>query len=205
MWYWTETQSLGIAFASWVLQQDGLRVPPFDVHAAGDGHLQSLGLNQANWRAWIGAVVHAEDQFAEDMSAYDLRTITTDERRQIERSDEQRNPVACWLGSPEIRKALLDLWRTYQPIGEAWAREMTSTKRHSRISAGQERRLWRQLKPFHDRLPSLHVYPVDYARGVALAIPPASCVVGIGAPDPDGRAYVDLITAAAQDLADAPH
>jgi hypothetical protein len=205
MWHWTETHSLPAGFATWVLQRDGLGVPPFDAHPPGAGRLQSLGLDQSSWRTWIEAIVHAEDQLGGAMSGYDLRVVTPDERREITRFDERRDPVACWVGDADIQSSLEELWRTYQPIGEAWARALTSTKRHSRISPGQERRLWRQLKPFHDRLATLHVYPVEYVQLVALPIPPVSCVVGIGPPDPDGRVYVDLVIAAARELATMGH
>ena len=148
----------------------------------------------------MAAIVHAEDELGMATSAYDLRSITMDGRREIKRLDDRRDPIACWVGEPAIGSALVGLWRTYQPIGESWARTLTSTKRQARISAAQERRLWRQLAPFHSRLPTLHVYTVDYVRLVALPIPPISTVVGIGARDPEGRTYVSLVTAAAQEL-----
>ncbi|MBF6605704.1 MAG: hypothetical protein IVW53_09015 [Chloroflexi bacterium] len=201
MWHWTEAYSQAAGFATWVLKRDGLRVPPFDVHPPGDRVLRSLGLDEAAWGAWIEAIVRAEDRSAEAMSAIDLRLITPRERRDLKELYDRCSPVASWVGDAHILSTLEGLWGTYQPIGEAWARTISSTRRHSRISAGQERRLWRQLQPFHDRLPTLHVYLVDYVQLVALPIPPISCVVGIGAPDPEGRAYVDLVTAAAGELA----
>ena len=42
-----------INFCFWVLQVDGLRVPPFDQHQGGDGALRDLGLTEASWRAWF--------------------------------------------------------------------------------------------------------------------------------------------------------
>jgi hypothetical protein len=200
MWHWTESHSLAAGFATWVLQRDGLRVPPFDAHPEGNGRLRAIGLDEPSWRGWMAAIVQAEDALGGAVSAHDLRSITTDERREIKRLDDRRDPIACWVGEPAIGSALVDLWRTYQPIGESWARALTSTKRQARISPAQERRLWRQLTPFHSRLPTLHVYIVDYVRLVAMPVPPISTVVGIGALDPEGRTYVDLVTAAAEEL-----
>lgn len=199
--YWTENHSLSVGFAIWALQRDGLRVPPFDSHPPGDTILQSAGLRESEWRSWVQTIIHAENQVAGAISTIDLRTISAVKRVEIEMIDASRDPIACWVGAPGMETELERLWRTYQPIGEGWVRRMTSQTRHSRISADQDRRLWRELRRFHDRLPPMRVYLVEYGQLVAIPIPPASCVIGIGAPDPDGRAYVDLIVAAARSLA----
>jgi hypothetical protein len=201
MWHWTESYSVAVGFATWILQRDGLHVPPFDAHAPGDGELRSVGLNGFEWSAWLAEIVGIEDQAGEAASAPDLRAARAEELDEIKRLDDRRNPVECWPGAEEIHGRLEKLWTIYQPFGEGWVRTMTSAKRHSRISAGQERRLWRQLGPFRGGLPTLHVYVVDYPRVVAMPILPVSCVVGLGASDPDGRGYVDLVTAAARELA----
>ncbi len=45
-----------MAFVVWVLMDDGLRVPPFDVHPDGSGRLRSLGLDNRVWRRWLTEV-----------------------------------------------------------------------------------------------------------------------------------------------------
>ncbi len=47
----------GINFCIWVLQRDGLAVPPFDRHPPGDGSLQALGLNAGLWLSWFTETV----------------------------------------------------------------------------------------------------------------------------------------------------
>jgi hypothetical protein len=42
-----------INFCIWVLEQDGLQVPPFDQHPDGDGTLRSLLLSATDWQQWV--------------------------------------------------------------------------------------------------------------------------------------------------------
>ncbi len=51
-----------IDFCIWVLEQDGLRVPPFDQHPAGDGSLQANGLTPEEWRSWLTKTALLRDQ-----------------------------------------------------------------------------------------------------------------------------------------------
>lgn len=51
-----------IDFCVWVLEQDGLRVPPFDQHPDGDGSLRSRGMTAEAWRAWIKRTALLIDQ-----------------------------------------------------------------------------------------------------------------------------------------------
>jgi hypothetical protein len=78
---------------------------------------------------------------------------------------------------------------------------VTSAKRRSRITAAEERRLWRRLEPLHDRLATLRVYPVHYNHRAELAIPPDSCVVATSARDIEGKSYADSVFEAARQLA----
>ena len=49
-------------FCLWVLQVDGLRVPPFDQHPDGDGSLRAIGLTAENWQAWFLRVIDPEQR-----------------------------------------------------------------------------------------------------------------------------------------------
>jgi hypothetical protein len=201
MRYWTESNSLAVGFAIWVLQRDGLRVPPFDVHADGDGQLRSIGLDGPTWSTWVAEIVTAELGLGQAVLAHHFATISDDARRKITRMQERASPIECWGGSSQIGNALEGLWDAYHPIGEAWARTLTSVARNSRISTAQERRLQHQLEQLGGVLPTLHIYLADYVDVVALALPPASCVVGVGPRDAEGRKFVDEVTRAARALA----
>lgn len=196
---WTEVPSLGVGFAVWILERDGLCVRPFDAHSDGDGQLQALGLHETNWSPWLKAIVDAESAFTEYLSSHDIRTLDMSQREEIRRLDEQRHPIGRWAGSLELRAVLAELWSSYRPIGEAWVSDLSAGKRHTRLPPSQERSLWRRLQPMHLGLATLRVYPVSYRRVVAVAIPPDSCVVGIGTV-PTAASYVEAVTSAAQDL-----
>lgn len=45
-----------IDFCIWVLEQDGLQVPPFDQHPEGDRALRSLLLSATDWQQWVTKV-----------------------------------------------------------------------------------------------------------------------------------------------------
>ena len=51
-----------VDFCIWVLEQDGLQVPPFDCHSAGDGRLQARGMDADAWRLWVKRIVLLLDQ-----------------------------------------------------------------------------------------------------------------------------------------------
>ena len=53
--------NLKIDFCVWVLEVDGLRIPPFDKHQGGNKLLQAEGFNADTWREWISRVVATQD------------------------------------------------------------------------------------------------------------------------------------------------
>lgn len=60
---WAIDQSFNtfVDFCIWVLEIDGLQVPPFDQHPEGNRILQNQGLNADNWRQWLATVVALQD------------------------------------------------------------------------------------------------------------------------------------------------
>lgn len=51
-----------VDFCIWLLEVDGLQVPPFNLHSGGDRSLQARGLTPALWSAWFRRVVLLGDQ-----------------------------------------------------------------------------------------------------------------------------------------------
>lgn len=82
-WALKESFSPEIDFCIWVLEGDGLRVPPFDRHAEGDGSLRARSMNAPAWQSWVTRIVllldqrllwHIEDQqssVAENVDAFE--------------------------------------------------------------------------------------------------------------------------------------
>lgn len=50
-----------VDFCVWVLEVDGLQVPPFTHHADGNGQLRAQGLTRSDWQQWISRVVVCRD------------------------------------------------------------------------------------------------------------------------------------------------
>jgi hypothetical protein len=53
-----------VDFCIWVLEADGLHVPPFDHHPSGGGPLQAAGLHAEEWWSWFKFVVNLQHQQA---------------------------------------------------------------------------------------------------------------------------------------------
>jgi hypothetical protein len=52
-WHYRQGSDPAVDFCLWVLQVDGLHVPPFDQHPDGDGSLRALGLTEDSWQTWF--------------------------------------------------------------------------------------------------------------------------------------------------------
>ena len=93
-----------------------------------------------------------------------------------------------------------ELWVDYQPEGERWKWDMTSGPRsvRNRLAPHAQRWLWKALVPFHDRLPTISVFLVDYAAPVVVVVPPTTCLI---APASASADYARQVLAAAEQLA----
>lgn len=111
-------------------------------------------------------------------------------------------PVTLCPGTPELRARLEELWVNYQPKGERWKWDMTSGPRgvRNRLAPHEQRWLWKALVPFHDRLPTISVFLVDYSTPIVMAVPPTTCLI---APSSASAEYVRQVLAAAEQLAAA--
>lgn len=77
-----------VDFCVWILEQDGLQVPPFDLRPKRDGQLQAAGLQATEWQQWFSQVVTHPDQ----------------------------NPMELWVGDPQVKSLLEQKWIAYTPI-----------------------------------------------------------------------------------------
>jgi hypothetical protein len=51
-----------VDFCVWILERDGLKVPPFSHHPEGSAELREQGLNSANWSIWFERIIRTQDQ-----------------------------------------------------------------------------------------------------------------------------------------------
>lgn len=195
-WHWSSDAFPPVAFCVRALVLDGLAVPPFDRHPAGNGRLQELGLDAERWGAWLAAVLrqHATiDELA--------RTPGTPESRgpMLAATEVLRKPGSFCPGPVSLQRRLDELFTEYAPSGEAWKSRMSDAPRlHG--SGRQQRALWNALVPFHDRLPTLVVFLVDYVEPVVMPLPPTACLI---APEDDPEESGRQVVAAATVLASA--
>lgn len=200
-WFWRESADPSIDFCVWALVGDGLRVPPFDGHPEGTGALRGAGLDAQAWRAWLHAVVGAQEALSRRMGAIaDLTALTEPQRRGLAAAFEAAQAPAVWSGPQAVRAELDRLWTTYQPIGEAWKRDAERDLRPSRLSGGKQRDRWRRLDAARGELASLSVYVVRYPFPALELVPPGACVVALG-PEPDaGDVYTETLIRAVRVL-----
>ena len=143
---------LGINFCVWVLQRDGLAVPPFDQHPSGDGSLQAVGLDAQLWLSWFTETVIGQRSPA--------------------------NPSMAQIGNPILQHRLQDLWQRYLPSADDWRWSSIAKVREIFSSPEEPSRLWDALLPFHRSLPEMRIFCIHYPRIVSFVVPPVSVVLG---------------------------
>jgi len=170
-WYWSIDAHVGVSFCVWILQVDGLAIPPFDQHPTGSQALLQVGLTTDAWREWVRLVLDRLEAVRHAIAPQEhaAAAITA------------HNPTTLWPGAPAVREALEPLWQRYERWeGKAWEWQQKSRKS---LPPKYQRDLWRALKPYHARLRTLRVYVVDYPLPVRYAAPPVSLLLGSGLAD----------------------
>jgi len=200
---WTEGISLPLDFAVHLLQRDGLRVPPFDQHSPGDRSLRGLGLDGPSWLGWLNALARREKELNASATELVVPATASAARQfgaQLRLTREQ--PWTCFPGGAEIRASLAALWPGY--VGEAvqWAETLARARQHDRVAPEHERALQHAFQRFRGLGP-VSVFIVRYPSPAALAIPPETCLVGVGAAQDHGRTFVRQVEAGVRLLAAA--
>jgi hypothetical protein len=78
-----------VDFCIWVLEVDGLHVPPFEHHSGGNGILRAAGLNEESWQEWIREMIRQNDQHQ-----------YTSQKQSIQASNEAFKVMQARAGSP---------------------------------------------------------------------------------------------------------
>jgi hypothetical protein len=158
---------LGIDFCVAALRWDGLRAEPFDAHPEGTGLLRRAGVDAGGWRAWLTAVVAEHGAVVRSMAA-----------AAAEPSKWMRFVPApeLWRGDAVAGRALAELWPGY--LVAASAAKRRNVERLVTLTAGKN--WWKELEPYHRRIPPLRVFLVSYPEPVVLALPPDAAILGLG-------------------------
>jgi hypothetical protein len=190
---WNQAAELEIDFCVWVLLADGLRVPPFDAHPGGSGHLQAAGLTTSGWRAWLERVLLAQAALSQQVRDIgDLTMMTAEDKSVLVRLFERSRPPNAWNGHDAVADRLRSLWVEYQPEGEAWRRQARDEGGIADLTSSDRGRLWRVVDLERTSGRTLTTYLVRYPAAVVDVLPPDSLVVALG-PEPDVQGYLRLL------------
>lgn len=152
----------GVHLAVWVLVQDGLRVPPFDVHPDGDHSLRDAGLQAEDWRTWVHAMVAAAENARKCLTA-------------LSRSSAG-DPLETWAGPSTVAVALDRMWKRYQPL--FWESTAELLDEHRRMIAASTHEPWWSSLPEPESCEAYWTfYSVAYPRIVWYPITPSSLII----------------------------
>jgi hypothetical protein len=189
-WHWSCDVNPGVNFCVWVLQADGLRIPPFDRHPDGDGSLRAVGLTAATWRSWLAGVLKCRRQLSASPFPPPPGLV-----------ESVVAPASVWGGDPAIGARLAELWPGYAAQADAWKRHYALEADPTRLTPAAHRRLWRDLAPYRGRLPPLSFFLVEYPQVVLDVLPPDAALIGTGGGRLDPSAYAAAVLRTAELLA----
>lgn len=231
-WSYKEGPEPTLNFCLWVLQVDGLRVPPFDQHPDGDGSLRALGLTAEDWQSWFLRALDPEqgeqdrkqiqqqamEEYLKISGEPDLEHLK--QRYRAEQLKISKDPPlppppefhypyhASWNGNIAIRNQLIELQKEYRhrQLSDQLDKLFNSLFRaeiKEELRSGI--RLYDELKSsFASRLPTLTVHHVAYAYPLDYIIPPTTVVMTIQEGQPDLQEHRERVLAAAAELAARP-
>ena len=224
-WYYSQSSDPAVDFSLWVLQIDGLHVPPFDRHPDGDGSLRALGLTADDWQTWflrtLDPVESKRDreqlqqlflaEYLKISGEPDLEHLKR--RRQAESLHISTAPPlppppefyhyqATWHGSIAIKNRLIDLEKQYRQVEkeqDRWVRELEMALHREERKAAT--RLYDELKPYHNRIPPLNICLVAYEHPLDYLVAPATLLLTIQEGQPGPQEFRERVIAAVTELA----
>lgn len=173
---WGYEFNIAVDFCVWILETDGLHVPPFDKHPNGDNAFQKQGLDAASWSIWLNDVILLQEQG---------RSVISTGVEAQEFFAKADNPPAIWKGRPEVGQMLIERWQHYLAIlPEKRLRDLEPLERST-----EGVQLTNDLKPYYKRLSRFSIYLVSYPRAVEAIVLPVSTILGIGNVLPVGTQF----------------
>ncbi len=113
-WGFSYSFNLMVDFCVWVLEIDGLRIPPFVQHSDGNKILQKADIKPEDWLLWLILVVKLQDQRL-NWRVENLQALITETFTSVKLINSQQNQVIESLKEPSlIAKNLNWLDRQYQ-------------------------------------------------------------------------------------------
>lgn len=180
-----------VDFCIYVLEVDGLHVPPFDLHSEGNKTLRMRGLTADDWHFWLAEVVALQDRH---------RTTTHQKQTEVPSSlpERRHNPPSAWVGPSAVREYLTELWEIYGPVSN----ERRGWEERLAMKWAQELpKLWYDLKPYQTRLATLTIHLTSYPKAIDYLIPPTSGIITVVDGQLDSLTFRDRVLHIAESLA----
>ena len=228
-WHYRQGSDPTVDFCLWVLQVDGLHVPPFDRHPDGDGSLRALGLTEDSWQTWFLRVL---DPTPRERDVERLRQLHLAEYLKISNEPDMEHlkrryqaeslkistdpPLppppefyhyhASWSDSIAVKNRLIELEEQYKQVAsqrQEWSGDVERALHREEQKAAT--RLYDDLKPYHNRIPPLNIcfaayeYPLDYL------VSPAILLITIQEGQPRLQEFRERVLAAVAELAAQPN
>lgn len=169
-WHYAIGFDLDVDFCFWILERDGLQIPPFDRHVEGDGLVRAAGLDLASWSSWFGRVMAAVAERHDIVTSSRTKASDFARLRALE-------PPALWDGAPAVGKLLVELDEEYgEDLGE---REQIKLELH-RVLAECGSQLWEDLARYRRVLPPVNVVVTCYPGPVQQVVPPDTVLLAVG-------------------------
>jgi hypothetical protein len=224
-WHYSQGSDSTVDFCLWVLQVDGLRVPPFDQHPDGDGSLRALGLTEDAWQNWFLRVLDPV-QSKQDREQLRQRHLAEylkiagipdlehlQQRHQAEQLKVSTEPplppppefhynLASWNGSTAIKDKLIELEKQFKQ--SAGQREQIIREVERALNREERKattRLYDELKPYHNRIPPLNICFVAYVSPLDYLIAPATLLMTVQEGQPGHQEFRERVLAAVAELA----
>jgi hypothetical protein len=183
-WHLSTDNDAGVNFVVSCLIKDGLQVPPFTDHRAGDGQLTALGLNEKIWRDWLHEVVRRRAAVDQAFAA-GVRWFPIPHLRMPRGSGNPMDvPGALGVDGP-LRTAIAHLWK-------AWRSQPERLPAPGEMAGPLGPGLYNEFRSSHPRPPYLSVHLADYPSVAAEPVHPGSLVVGRPVPT-DDVSYASVI------------
>jgi len=197
-WTFSGGFDMMVDFCIWVLEVDGLHVPPFDQHPEGDGSLRATGLDAQGWQSWLMRVVNLQYEQQRTRKGPLIQQVDW----QSVLVSEAYNPPHAWTGDVAVGNRLAELWEQYGPLSNERnkAEARLARKRHQ-VETDRRMNLWRDLSPYHSRIPTLVIHMVHYEKPINYLIPPVAVIMTYADGQPDAVEFRERVLDAAAELA----
>lgn len=195
--------SIDLDFAFWLLQWDGLQVPPFDRHAGGSGDFRRSGGDGVDWISWVYAIVRTQKErhrvVVEARTRWKGGGGSAAFRESLRDARERYCAPAVWPGIPAVRGLLAELWPDLRELDKWPGREIL--KGQKRVAEIERQLDWEDamVRVLSDNqshragIGSVELYHVDYPGPLVYPVPPNTLILALRGWQPRGTDYVQLV------------